>query len=182
MSSALRGEGDMAAQQRFLRMRRRFRDHEDMGRYYLRAAADLLRQPGPVQAQRIWRKMRRIVRRVTPLQATPSAMSASGITTNPMAHATPSGPLAKPYGDACRAFIPEAYDSPVVLLWPKEEPPWSSRGPAAGWDRICPRLRVVEVPGQHHSCIAQNSNVTLLGEAMKRAIAETENVQKTTTS
>ena len=182
MSSALRGEGDMAAQQRFLRMRHRYRDHEDMGRYYLRAAADLLRQPGSVQAQRIWRKMRRIFRHITPLPAAPSAHSANGKATNPMSLATPRGPLAKPYGDACRAFIPEAYDSPVVLLWPKEEPPWSSRGPAAGWDRICPRLRVVEVPGQHHSCIAQNSNVTLLGEAMKRAIAEAENVQKTTAS
>jgi hypothetical protein len=37
-------------------------------------------------------------------------------------------------------------------------------------------VEVVEVPGHHHSCISQNQNVVLVGEAMKKAIQEADSL------
>lgn len=181
ISSALRGENDAARRQRFLRLRRSYRDREDVAGYYWRAARNLIRQPLPVQAQRLWRKAGRVLRRFAPAPAAPAARPAMhSASPCDIAGALPTGPLSQPYGEACRTYIPEAYDAPVVLLWPKDEPSFSAKGPAAGWNRVCARLSCVEVPGHHHSCIALNSNVVLVGEAMKKAIAEAERAPQPT--
>jgi len=65
-----------------------------------------------------------------------------------------------------------------VLLWPRDEKPRTARGPAAGWEKICTQVEILEVPGHHHSCISQNSNVVLVGEAMKKAILQAESLLK----
>jgi thioesterase domain-containing protein len=45
-----------------------------------------------------------------------------------------------------------------------------------GWEKVCRQLEVQEVPGDHHSCIALNSNVTPIGETMKKAIDRAESL------
>ena len=81
------------------------------------------------------------------------------------------------YDDVCRAHLPGRYDSPIVLLWPREQPAPGSRGPATGWEKICPRIEIVDVPGDHLSCVAESAHVTAIGEAMKKIIARVENLR-----
>jgi hypothetical protein len=174
VTSALRGEDEATRLQRFLQTRRRLRDREDLGRYYLNAAADLIKHPSREKAAPFLRKAGRFFGiKSAPLPAGPNGHSSPDV-----GPAVPRGPLSKPYADACRTFIPEQYDSRVVLLWPKDEKPHTKDGPTAGWEKICTKLEVVEVPGQHHSCISQNQNVVLVGEAMKKAIQQAESLLK----
>ncbi len=180
VTSAMHGEDEAATQQRFLRIRRRYRDREDMGLYYLRAAVDLVQQPPRVQAARVWRKVCRIFHRKGPGGGTPPAHGANGHSATALDGGIPQGELGKPYSDACRAFIPDRLDVPMVLLWPKDEPPRSARGPIEGWEKISAQVQVVAVPGHHHSCISQNSNVALVGEALKKAIAQAETLPSPT--
>jgi thioesterase domain-containing protein len=169
VKSALSGEDETAALQRFLQTRRRLRDREDMRRYYLHSAAELLKHPSREKAAPFLRRARKLI-------GLPVGPSTNGHTAPDVDAAVPSGPLSKPYADACRTFIPEKYDSRVVFLWPREEKPRTSRGPEEGWEKICQRYEVVEVPGHHHSCISQNANVALVGEAMKKAIDQAESL------
>jgi thioesterase domain-containing protein len=127
---------------------------------------------------RVWRKLCRIVRR--PLKANASALASKNSLANTPHNAIPHGPLSGVYGDACRAFVPQPYDRPVVLLWPRDEPPQSRRGPAGGWDKVCTQISVVEVPGHHHSCISLNANVAQVGHAMRKAIEQAEGVLTST--
>ncbi|HEX8297143.1 MAG TPA: amino acid adenylation domain-containing protein [Chthoniobacteraceae bacterium] len=174
VSSVVRGEDEVARQQRFLNVRRRLRDREDMGRYYAKAAADLLTHPPKVQAARLWQKAQRVLgRNGTRIQESPRTSNGAvppagnGLISNEQVRAA--------YGAACSAFVPEHSDVPMILLWPKDEPAPSSRGPAAGWESVCPKLKVIEIPGQHHTCISQNSHVVFTGERMRSAIQEAEN-------
>ncbi len=59
---------------RYLRVYNRVNGLENLGSYYLRAAADLWKHPPREQMVRVWRKLCRIVRR--PLKATASALAA----------------------------------------------------------------------------------------------------------
>lgn len=174
VTSALRGEDEATRQQRFLQTRRRLRDREDMGRYYLHAAADLVKSPSKEKAAPFLRIAGRLFgKKPAALPTCNNGHSAPDIDA-----AIPRGPLSKPYADACRTFVPEQYDSRVVLLWPRDETPRTKRGPAAGWENICEKVEVVPVPGHHHSCISQNQNVVLVGEAMKKAIQQAESLLK----
>jgi len=178
VASALRGEDEAASLQRFLRTRQRLVDREDMTRYYLRTTADLIRRPS-------WEKAAPFLRRVGRLFGIKSAVSstsARGSVPPTDARGAPYSPLGKPYADACNSFIAEECDAPVVLLWPREEKPLARRGPAAGWEKICRQIEVVEVPGHHHSCISQNANVVQTGQAMKKAIQQAESLLPITSS
>jgi len=170
VASAWRGEDEAAAQRRFLRVRQRLCDREDMARFYRHAAADLLKHPSREKAAPFLRKAGRLMGWRPASHAAPAPPATRDDA------AVPRGPLTKPYADACGAFIPDKYDAPVVLLWPREEKPRSARGPAEGWDKVCRSCEIVEVPGHHHSCISQNSNVVLVGEAMRKAIATAESL------
>lgn len=175
VSGAIRGEDEAKTVQRFLRAHHRISDLEQIGTYYRRAASDLLKQPLREQFARFWRKAGRVLRR--PLQANATALALKSAQVQPPnAGPIPQGPLSKPYSSACRAFIPRRYDGPMVLLWPKDEPPQSPRGPAGGWDKVCTHISVVEVPGHHHSCISLNANVAQVGHAMRKAIEQAESL------
>ena len=80
------------------------------------------------------------------------------------------------YDDICRAHLPGQYDSPIVLLWPKGQPVPGARGPATGWAEICREIEIVEVPGDHLSCVAESAHVTAIGTEMKIIIARAENL------
>jgi thioesterase domain-containing protein len=168
LSSRFRRDTEETAHQRFLRARQRFCDREDMARYYLRTVRELIKSPSREKAAPFLRKAGRLLGANANGQAAPA-----GAPPPP-----PASPLSAPYANACRAFIPERYDSRVVLLWPRDEQSQTPGGPAAGWEKICRQLEIVEVPGHHHSCIAQNSNVVLAGEAMKKAIQQAESMLK----
>ena len=81
------------------------------------------------------------------------------------------------YDDVCRAHLPGHYDSSIVLFWPREQSVPGSRGPATGWEKICPRIEIVEVPGDHLSCVAESAHVTAIGAAMKKNIARVGNLR-----
>ncbi|MEI9896102.1 MAG: amino acid adenylation domain-containing protein [Chthoniobacter sp.] len=174
VTSALRGEDEATRLQRFLQTRRRLRDREDMGLFYLRAAANLVKHPSREKAA----PFLRIAGRLFGIKSSALPPCSNGHSAPEIDTAVPRGPLSKPYADACRTFVPERYDAPVVLLWPRDEKPRTDRGPAAGWEKICDRVEIVEVPGHHHSCISQNSNVVLVGEAMKKSILQAESLLK----
>jgi hypothetical protein len=176
VAGALRGEDEAGQRRRFLKIRDSFCDHEALGRHYLMAAKALLKQPLPVQVARVWRKTRRILRRFVPkaLRALPPGASSGAVAGPPPARHKEA--IMNVYDDVCRAHIPGRYDSPVVLLWPKDEPPLSSRGPTDGWRSICAQLALIEVPGDHTTCVAQNANVVMIGEAMRKSIAQAESL------
>ncbi|HSI10705.1 MAG TPA: amino acid adenylation domain-containing protein [Chthoniobacter sp.] len=174
VTSALRGEDEATRLQRFIQTRRRLRDREDMGRYYLNAAADLLKHPSKEKAAPFLRKAGRLFG----IKPADPAAGPNGHSSPDVDAAVPRGPLSKPYADACRTFIPEHYDSRVVLLWPRDEKPLTKQGPSAGWEKVCDKVEVLPVPGHHHSCISQNQNVVLVGEAMKKAIQQAESLLK----
>lgn len=81
------------------------------------------------------------------------------------------------YDDVCRAHLPGYYASPIVLFWPRGQPVLGSCGPATGWEKICPQIEIVDVPGDHLSCVAESAHVTEIGEAMKKIIARVENLR-----
>jgi amino acid adenylation domain-containing protein len=168
VSGTLRGDDEARTLRRFLQSQRRLSDFESIGSYYVRAAADWLKQPTREQIGRLWRKAGRILGR--PLRANASALARKTAPASPPTDgAVPPGPLGDAYNDACLAYVPLYYDGPMILLWPREEPP-PSRGPAAGWEKVCSQISIVEVPGHHHSCISVNANVVQVGQAMRKAI------------
>lgn len=179
ISAAIRQEDEAKAFHRFLNAHKRLSDLDEISRYYVRAAADLTKQPWRQQAARVWRKFSRLVG--LPVRSHIEALAQqSSQGQNALPLVDPPGPLSRPYRAACCAYVPRRYDGPVVLLWPREEPPPSSRGPAGGWDRICTQVSVVEVPGHHHSCISLNANVAQVGHAMRKAIEQAECVLTST--
>jgi amino acid adenylation domain-containing protein len=176
---ALRGEDEASTLKRFLHSQSRLSYLEHLSAYYFRAAVDLLKQPPREQVLRVWRKACRIAGR--PLRANAAALARK--TEHPpatVANLIPQGPLGEFYNEACRAFIPLRSDAPIVLLWPRDEPPQSSRGPAAGWEKVCSQISVMEVPGHHHSCISLNANVVQVGLAMRKAIDQAESLLSST--
>jgi amino acid adenylation domain-containing protein len=171
-ASAWRGENEMAARQRFLNLRRQVRECTDIVYYYCSAAADLLRRPSREKAI----PFLRIAARMIGLKFPALPRKTNGYTPPDAEAALASGAIGKAYADVCLAYIPPQYDAPVILLWPREEKPPTARGPATGWEKVCRNFQVVEVPGHHHSCISQNANVVLVGEAMRKAIDQAESL------
>ena len=171
IASALRKEDETAKVQRYLHTRRRYRDKEDMTLYYLRTTFDLIKNPSWEKAAPFLGRARRLFG----LSAPVSPASDNGQTAEAQKPGAAS-PLSGPYGSACRAYVPGRYDSQVLVLWPKNEEYAAPRGPVTGWEKVCRRLGVEEVPGDHHSCIALNSNVAPIGETMKKAIDRAESL------
>ncbi|MEO7318527.1 MAG: amino acid adenylation domain-containing protein, partial [Chthoniobacteraceae bacterium] len=169
ISSALRGEDEAAQRRRFLKMRDAYCDREALARYYAMAAVDLLKQTPRVQVTRLRRKAGRILRHFAP-----RAAACTGTSHAP----TPrhKEPIMNVYDDICRAHLAGYYDSPAVLFWPKDELARGRHGPATHWEKICPPLKIVDVPGDHRSCVAESANVAAIGEAMKIVIAQAENL------
>ena len=171
ISSALRGEDEQARRRRFLKIRDRMCNRQTLARYYAGAAVDLLKHPPRIQVVRVWRKVCRVLRRFVP----------RNLRTSPDAPHSPQPrhkeAIMNVYDDVCRAHLPGRYDSPIVLLWPREQPAPGSRGPATGWEKICPRIEIVDVPGDHLSCVAESAHVTAIGGAMKKIIARVGNLR-----
>ena len=168
VQGALRGQDEMAQRSKFLQMRDAYCDHEAMGRHYLMAGKAWIQQPPREQAARLWRKTRRIMRHLVP--KTPAELATKLPATAPRQRHKEA--IMNIYDDIFRAFIPGRYDSPVVLFWPEEE----TGCPVSGWRKICPRLEIVNVPGDHNTCVAQHVNVAQIGAAMRKSIALRENL------
>ncbi len=168
--SALRGEDEPASLQRFLRTRRWWRDREDMSLFYLRTILDLIKNPSREKAAPFLRRARRLIGLSNPLPSLGQNAPA------PPAAPAPANHLSKPYASACRAFSAGLLDSPAVVFWPADEESKASRGPLTGWDKVCRQLQLVEIPGNHHSCIALNANVVQVGAAMKKVIQQAESL------
>lgn len=171
VSSALRGEDEAAQRRRFLRIRDAISDQEAMGRYYLLAWRDLMTQTAAVKVSRLWRKTRRILRHFLPK----SLRSAPVPRTTSRRAPRKRDAIMNVYDDVCRTYFPGHFDSPVFLFWPKEEQASLAGGPARGWAKLCDQVEVVEVPGDHDTCVAQNSNVVMIGRAMRARIDVVEN-------
>ena len=175
VTSALRREDEAAKRLRFLKIRNAILSYETLGRYYRRAAADWLKQRPRVQIARLWRKMRRVLRRFVPAAYRERLLGDAG---RAPLHAAASPQhkeaIMNIYEEIFNAHVSHRHDSPVALFWPKDEPQFSSRHPADGWKKICAQLEVVEVPGDHTSCVAQDTNVVMIGEAMRKSIAQAE--------
>jgi amino acid adenylation domain-containing protein len=172
LASALRREDEATAVQRYLGTRRRLRDREDMALYYLRTTVDLIKSPSWEKAAPFLARARRIFGRSGPA----GAEGKNEPSTEAPQKAGAASPLSGPYGNACRAYVPGRYDAQVLVLWPKNEEYTTARGPVTGWEKVCRQLEVQEVPGDHHSCIALNSNVAPIGDSMKKAIDRAESL------
>jgi amino acid adenylation domain-containing protein len=172
LASTLRKEDEAATVQRYLRTRRRYRDREDMALFYLRTTVDLIKSPSWEKAAPFLGRARRMFGLSAPAKSDGKNGQAAAAPQKPGG----SSPLSGPYGNACRAYVPGNYDSEVLVLWPKNEEYTTARGPVTGWEKVCRRLEVQEVPGDHHSCIALNSNVSPIGETMKKAIDRAESL------
>ncbi len=57
------------------------------------------------------------------------------------------------YSRTVRRYVPPRYTGPVALFRAEELP---ARRPDLGWSSLLPRLEVVVVPGDHHTCITRH--------------------------
>jgi thioesterase domain-containing protein len=173
--SAVTGADEAAKRRKFLKIRNAILSSEALGRHYRGAAADWIKQPLRVQIARLWTKVRRVLRRFVPAAYRERLLGDPGRVPLP-ADAAPlhQEAIMNVYDEIFNAHVSRRNDSPVVLLWPKDEPRITLRGPADGWKKICAHLEVVEVPGDHTTCVAQDTNVVTIGEAMRNSIAQAE--------
>ena len=163
--------------QRFLQTRRRLRDREDMARTSTcTRPADLLRHPSRAKAAPFLRKAGPADRDQGPRDADPPGPNGHNRARRQPRH--PAWPVEQTLcADACRTFIPERYDAPLSSCFGR-----GTKNPAPLMDprpvgrKFAGNFQVVEVPGHHHSCISQNSNVVLVGEAMRKAIDQAESL------
>ena len=175
LHGALREENAPAQRRRFLRIRNRICDLDAMRCYYLTAAAELWRQPVGVQITRIWRKTRRILRRLSPA-ALKNLVQNFGSSCAEPALPRHKEAIVNAYEDIVQDYIPVPSDSPTCLFWPVNEPPATRRGPACGWKQICARVQLVDVPGDHTSCVSETENVAQIGDAMRKSIQQAESL------
>jgi hypothetical protein len=54
---------------------------------------------------------------------------------------------------AIQRYVPSSYTSPVILFRAEQLP---AHRPDLGWSRLLPRLEVVVIPGDHHTCITRH--------------------------
>jgi thioesterase domain-containing protein len=175
LRGALREENAAAQRKRFLRIRNRLCDLDAMRCYYMAAAGELWKQPIGVQVSRIWRKTRRVLRRFSPAALKNLAKNFGSPCVEP-APPRHKEAIVNAYEDILQDYIPVTSDSPAYLFWPVNEPPATRRGPACGWNQICTQVELVDVPGDHTSCVSQSANVTQIGDAMRKSIQQAESL------
>ncbi len=173
-AGALRGEDEAAQRRQFLKIYDTICNYDALRVHYVNAAKDLIKQSPGEQCTRLWRKMRRVLRRFVPKSMRPPEAPRPGDGTP--APARHKEAIMNVYDDICRAYIPGPCDAPTVLLWPADEPVFSSRGAAAGWEHLCPRLEVVKVPGDHATSVAQSANVAKIATIIRKCIIQAESL------
>jgi thioesterase domain-containing protein len=111
------------------------------------------------------------VRRIGALTTTPGAVRLTGVVRALVervvrrdgAARTPSrfGPsrLLQAYRRRMAVYRPGPFAGSAMLFWPEEEPAVRGDDATLGWGRICAGIRVVRVPGGHHSCLTTHVDV-----------------------
>ena len=163
-AAALLGGDSDTKRERFLNWQSRAVFLTAMRREYTAAVMDWLDQPTREQMQRLGNKMHRVLRRL--------GFQSSGPTHEPPPDPPQRREISRAYNQAFAAYVPGKFDGVVTLLWPKDEPPASSRGAAAGWDAVCKEARLILVPGEHHSSVSRHSCLVEIGEQIRIALAE----------
>ena len=164
-ATAFFGGGGEAKRQRFLNWRRRVVFLTAMRREYAAAIADWLKQPAREQVQRLANKIRRVLRRL--------GIGAGASLAEPLPDPPQRREVYAAYNQAFAAYVPGVFDGTVTLLWPKDEPPATPHGAAAGWDKVCRETTLILVPGEHHSSVSRHSSLVEIGEQIRIALAAT---------
>jgi amino acid adenylation domain-containing protein len=76
-------------------------------------------------------------------------------------------PRRRAYRRAIRRYAPGPYAGRLALFSAEER---DARGHDLGWSRLAPRLEVIRVPGDHHTCITRHA--AAFGARLERALGE----------
>jgi len=146
----------------------KWREHILFARASWRLQLDALVEPVPFSSQprRFARKLGRILRKVFGLVLPlPRARAAGEKASQPEAAGTDIGFI---YHDACTAYVPRQYHGPAHCLWPDE---MTLRDPHAGWGRVIPQIKLIQIPGGHFSSL-QGQNLLKVSEQIRACLAE----------
>jgi len=116
-------------------------------RYYEYRFQTLRRTDLRGRAEFVGRKLAWLVHRVSQLRGRSRPRRSA-----PAAIAEPS----QEYRRAIRRHLPTPYGGPVFLFLAEEFPAYR---PDLGWSRLLPRLGVVVIPGDHHTCVTRHVGV-----------------------
>src|SRR5690348_7513322 len=83
-------------------------------------------------------------------------------------------PVLEAYIDALDAYVPGPFDGKVILIWPEDDPLPGGHGADYGWRDVCREVQVFTAPGEHQSSIALDQNLHVVGECVRRALADSD--------
>lgn len=155
-------DDDAARASRFRRWRQRAMDVEKWGRSQMMRLRAATSDPRHVP-----RRLAEILRGSGAAPAEPGE-PAPPHTFEPAANPA----VVQAYNDAIDAYVPAPFGGRVILVWSDEDPP-PPGGIAYGWESICKDVNVVTVPGDHHSSIALEENVSTLSARLLSALDRT---------
>jgi thioesterase domain-containing protein len=142
-------ESDEEVQQRALRWQRGLRLGEAFLEHYRQALRDLARLPLGERADRIGKKLRRVLHRLHPRTLDHPAIVRPDLRSD----------VAAAYEDVWDSYLPGPFGGRISLLWPHDDRALIPSGPTAGWEKVCAEVELIDVPGGHHNCITQDSHL-----------------------
>lgn len=167
----LLGEDEGAQGARFRGWRRRILDRQQRTRDQMKRIRRLAEEPGELAA-----RFRRFVERHLHLSGNPSTASAEKIG---VAEAQPT--VLDAYMSALEAYVPRPYGGRVIVVSAKDDPFTAGQSPTYGWEDLCGRLELIEVPGEHQSSVALDQNLRILAARLRQALetgAASETISK----
>ena len=129
----------------------------------------LAEEPGELAA-----KIRRFVERRLHLSASTASAEKIGV-----AEAQPT--VLDGYMSALEAYVPRPYGGRVIVVSAKDDPFTAGQSPTYGWEALCDRLELIEVPGEHQSSVALDQNLRILAARLRQALetgAASETISK----
>lgn len=162
--SQLAGNDDVQRSLRFRAWRRKAMDAETWGRSQmmrLRAATS-----DPLHVPRRIGEILRSTSAAHPPAETTATLPAVAPAANPA--------VVQAYNDALDGYVPGAFGGRAILVW-SDDDPIPPGGIAYGWESLCTEVRVVKVPGDHHSSLALDEN---LRELAARLLPELDQIER----
>ena len=172
LAGALTGAKREQRQRRFLSWQRQAELGRALMKYYNNAACELWQQPEREAAKRIARKTGRVLRRLIGGGLPPPRQSNGDL--NCSGAETGVSPVAMAYENAFASYVPGQYGGTITLLWPHEQPSPLVDGPTAGWSAVCRDVRLILVPGEHHSSVALDAYLRVIGEQIRTVLDEAQ--------
>lgn len=162
--STLLGDRDEARATRFLHLREKARDIESWGR-----AQSLRFRAATNDAGHVPRRIAELLRKATQWETREPEDQPFELDSRHVPSAVEHA-----YITALDSYVPRELKSRLVLLWPTEDRAPGGGHVSYGWESVCPDVQTIMVPGEHHSSIALDENLRIVGEHIRQALDQRE--------